>query len=65
MNNADVVFIEQTLFLIFLWIGAWGLTDLVLTHASVRTKVILYSGFLVLSLVFLYLRGHAAKMACV
>ena len=65
MNSADVVFIEQTLFVIFLWIGAWGLTDLVLTHASTTSKAILYSGFIVLSLVFLYLRGHASKMACV
>jgi len=65
MNSADVVFIEQTMFVIFLWIGTWGLTDLILTHASTMSKAILYSGFIALSLVFLYLRGHSAKMACV
>jgi hypothetical protein len=63
--NADVAFLEQTLFMIFLWLGIWGNTELILAHATVSSKALMYAAFIIISLVFLYLRGHTTKLACV
>jgi len=62
--NADVIFLEQTLFMIFLWLGIWGISERILSHASPNSKTLLYGSFVVLSLVFLYLRGHTSRLAC-
>jgi hypothetical protein len=62
--NADLAFVEQTLFQIFLWIGLWGLVELSLTRSSVLTKVLIYVLLIVGSFHFLYLRGHTTKLAC-
>ena len=61
--NADLAFIEQTLFQIFLWIGLWGLVELSLTKSSVFSKGLVYTLFVAASFYFLHLRGHAAKLA--
>jgi len=61
--DADLAFVEQTLFQIFLWIGLWGLVELSLTKSSVFCKGLVYTLFVVASFYFLHLRGHAAKLA--
>jgi len=61
--NADLIFIEQTLFVIFLWAGAYGLIDHWLSHVSKNTRVIIYSLLVLGSCSFLYARGHTKKLA--
>jgi hypothetical protein len=62
--NGDLFFIEQTLFIIFLWIGIWGLVDLYLEdHASRKSRISLYIAFILISFLFLYLRGHTSRLA--
>ena len=62
--NGNLYFIEQTLFVIFLWIGIWGLVDLYLDHhASRKSKITIYIVFILISFVFLFLRGHTSRLA--
>jgi hypothetical protein len=62
--NGNLYFIEQTLFVIFLWIGIWGLVDLYLEeHASRKSRIIIYIVFILISFVFLFLRGHTQRLA--
>ena len=62
--NGDLFFIEQTLFIIFLWIGIWGLVDLYLDHHATReSRINVYIVFILISFLFLYLRGHTSRLA--
>ena len=62
--NGNLYFIEQTLFVIFLWIGIWGLVDLYLEdYASRKSKISIYIVFILISFVFLFLRGHTSRLA--
>lgn len=62
--NSNLYFIEQTLFVIFLWIGIWGLVDLYLDHhASRESRISIYIVFILISFVFLFLRGHTNRLA--
>ena len=62
--NGNLYFIEQTLFVIFLWIGIWGLVDLYLEdYASRKSKISIYIVFILISFVFLFLRGHTNRLA--
>jgi hypothetical protein len=62
--NGNLYFIEQTLFVIFLWIGIWGLVDLYLDHhASRESRISIYIVFILVSFVFLFLRGHTSRLA--
>ena len=62
--NGNLYFIEQTLFVIFLWIGIWGLVDLYLDHhASRESRISIYIVFILVSFVFLFLRGHTNRLA--
>jgi len=62
--NGNLYFIEQTLFVIFLWIGIWGLVDLYLDHhASRESRISIYIVFILISFVFLFLRGHTNRLA--
>jgi hypothetical protein len=62
--NGHLYFIEQTLFVIFLWIGIWGLVDLYLDdHVSRGSRISIYIVFILISFVFLFLRGHTHRLA--
>jgi len=62
--NGNLFFVEQTLFIIFLWIGIWGLVDLYLDHHSTReSRFKIYIVFILISFLFLYLRGHTSRLA--
>jgi len=62
--NGNLYFIEQTLFVIFLWIGIWGLVDLYLEeYASRKSRISIYIVFILISFVFLFLRGHTQRLA--
>jgi hypothetical protein len=62
--SGHLYFVEQTLFIIFLWIGIWGLVDLYLDHnASRESRASVYIVFILISFVFLYLRGHTHRLA--
>jgi hypothetical protein len=62
--NGQLFFIEQTLFIIFLWIGIWGLVDLYLDHHCTReSRINVYIVFILISFLFLYLRGHTSRLA--
>jgi len=66
MNSpiGHLFFVEQTLFIIFLWIGIWGLVDLFLDeNASRESRIKIYVVFILISFVFLYLRGHTHRLA--
>ena len=63
-SNGHLFFVEQTLFIIFLWIGIWGLVDLFLDeNASRESRINIYVVFILISFVFLYLRGHTYRLA--
>lgn len=63
--NGDLCFIEQTLFMIFLWIGIWGIVDVVLDHQhqTYESRIKIYIIFIFISFFFLYLRGHTSRLA--
>jgi hypothetical protein len=62
--NGHLFFIEQTLFIIFLWIGIWGLVDLYLdNHATRESRINVYIVFILISFLFLFLRGHTTRLA--
>ena len=62
--NGHLYFIEQTLFVIFLWIGIWGLIDLYLDeNVSRGSRISIYIVFILISFVFLFLRGHTSRLA--
>jgi hypothetical protein len=63
--NGDLCFIEQTLFMIFLWIGIWGLVDVILDHQNqtYESRIKIYIFFIFISFFFLYLRGHTSRLA--
>ena len=62
--NGHLYFIEQTLFVIFLWIGIWGLVDLYLDdNVSRGSRIRIYIVFILISFVFLFLRGHTHRLA--
>jgi len=61
--GADLIFVEQTLFQVFLWVGLWGLVELSLAKSTVLTKMLVYLFFTIGSFYFLYLRGHMPKLA--
>jgi hypothetical protein len=58
--NGDLCFIEQTLFMIFLWIGIWGLIDVVLDHQNQtyesRIKIYIFFIFVIRVIVLFLLR---------
>lgn len=63
--NGNLYFIEQTLFVIFLWIGIWGIIDIVLdhTHRTTEDRIKIYIVFILISFLFLFLRGHTNRLA--
>ena len=63
--DADVAFVEQTAFVIFLWVGVWGLIELCLTVVSKNVRIIIYCALILFSSCALYLRGHTKKLASV
>jgi len=63
-STGHLFFVEQTLFIIFLWIGIWGLVDLFLDeNMSRESRIKIYVMFILISFVFLYLRGHTHRLA--
>jgi len=63
--NGNLYFIEQTLFIIFLWIGIWGIVDVILdhTHRTTEDRIKIYIMFILISFLFLFLRGHTNRLA--
>jgi hypothetical protein len=61
--DADVAFVEQTAFVIFLWVGVWGLIELCLTVVSKNARIIIYCLLVLFSSCAVYLRGHTKKLA--
>lgn len=61
--NADVAFAEQTAFVIFLWVGVWGLMEHGLSTVSKNVRITVYCVLVVVSCSFLYVRGHTKKLA--
>ena len=63
--NSQLFFVEQTLFIIFLWIGIWGIVDVMLDHShrTSEDRIKIYIVFILISFVFLYLRGHTSRLA--
>ena len=61
--NADVAFAEQTAFVIFLWVGVWGLMEHGLSTVSKNVRVTVYCVLVVVSCSLLYVRGHTKKLA--
>jgi hypothetical protein len=63
--NGHILFIEQTLFIIFLWVGIWGIVDVILdhTHRTPEDRIKIYTVFILISFLFLYLRGHTHRLA--
>jgi len=60
--EADIAFVEQTLFMIFLWAGIWGLMEHGLTTLSKNVRLIVYCVLILFSCCALYLRGHTKKL---
>jgi hypothetical protein len=63
MINADLIFAEQTGFVIFLWMGVWGLMEHFLASVSTNTRILVYCSLVVVSCCLLYARGHTKKLA--
>jgi len=61
--NADVAFVEQTIFMIFLWAGVWGVMEHCLLSISTNMRLVIYCTLIVVSCAFLYVRGHTKKLA--
>lgn len=61
--NPDLAFMEQTLFVVFLWIGVWGLIENHLESMTKHSRTIVYVGLIIVSCFFLYIRGHTKKLA--
>ena len=63
--NGQLFFIEQTLFIIFLWIGIWGIVDVIMdhTHKTPHDRIKIYIVFILISFLFLYMRGHTSRLA--
>lgn len=62
-DDADIVFIEQTAFVIFLWFGVSGVLEHFLTSVSKDIRIIVYCSLIVVSCCYLYVRGHTKKLA--
>ena len=63
MIDPDLAFAEQTAFVIFLWVGVWGLIEHVLESVSTKTRIFVYCSLVVVSCCLLYVRGHTKKLA--
>ena len=63
MIDPDVAFAEQTAFVIFLWVGVWGLIEHVLESVSTKVRIFIYCSLVVVSCCLLYARGHTKKLA--
>jgi len=63
MQVADLAFVEQTVCMIFLWAGVWGLMEHVLTSVSKNMRIIVYCLLVLFSSCALYMRGHTKKLA--
>jgi bacteriorhodopsin len=62
--DPDLAFVEQTTFIIFLWVGVWGLIEHGLSSVSATVRTIVYCVLVVASCYMLYTRGHTKKLAC-
>jgi hypothetical protein len=62
-DPADIIFAEQTAFIIFLWVGVWGLMEHALSSVSSQVRIFVYCSLVVVSCSYLYARGHTKKLA--
>ena len=63
--HVDLIFMEQTAFVIFLWFGVSGILEHFLASASKASRILIYCSLIVVSCSYLYARGHTKKLASV